>query len=208
MRKRTEVARSKPAKRGLGEGPLALQRREREQGEGGRLHKGHKTLLPEQALHRSQDRLRSAGSPPHPVPSPPRGGEGTLTDAASRLRRKQARKTIANTRNLRGNQTDSERMLWHVLRNRGLGGLKFVRQRPVGRFIADFLCAECKLIVELDGSQHNGAGLAKDARRTQVLESYGYRVIRFWNFEVHQNLVGVLESILVAAFDLRVERRS
>jgi len=98
---------------------------------------------------------------------------------------------------LRVNQTDAERRLWSHLRNRGLEGHKFRRQFTVGPFIADFVCAEDMLIVELDGGQHSER-ISEDARRTVFLESLGYRVLRFWNNDVLLNTDGVLEAILSA----------
>ena len=97
---------------------------------------------------------------------------------------------------LRRNPTDAERLLWAVLRNRQLGGHKFRFQSSIGPFIVDFLCVEAMLIVEVDGSQHNES---VDARRTHFLEGEGYRILRFWNTEVIENLEGVAEVILTAA---------
>lgn len=97
-------------------------------------------------------------------------------------------------RQLRRNATDAENRLWYVLRNRSLGGWKFVRQFPVGPYIADFACREAALIVEIDGSQH--ADNEKDLSRTTFLNSEGYGVLRFWNNEVMDNRDGVLEAIL------------
>ncbi|MDO8837837.1 MAG: endonuclease domain-containing protein [Parvibaculum sp.] len=104
------------------------------------------------------------------------------------------RQNISRARSLRINRTDAEARLWLHLRNRMLGGAKFRRQVPVGPYIADFLCAEHMLIVELDGGQH--ADNPADERRTRFLESKGYRVIRFWNPDVLTNTDGVLEMIL------------
>ena len=101
-------------------------------------------------------------------------------------------------RSLRRNQTEPERHLWPKLRNRQLGGLKFRRQCPVGRYIADFLCLESKLIVEVDGESH-ASTQAADAGRTAYLENEGFRVIRFSNVEVMGNLEGVLMRILAVA---------
>ena len=81
-----------------------------------------------------------------------------------------------------------------ILRNRGLEGAKFRRQVPVGRYFADFACLEAKLIVELDGGQHD-AQADYDARRTEALEAAGWRVIRFWNNEVVETLDGVARTI-------------
>ena len=99
-------------------------------------------------------------------------------------------------RQLRRDATDAENRLWYVLRNRGLGGWKFVRQFSVGPYIADFACREAALIVELDGGQH--ADNAKDLSRTTYLNSEGYGVLRFWNNEVLQDRDGVLLAILSA----------
>lgn len=96
-------------------------------------------------------------------------------------------------RQLRRNATDAENRLWYVLRDRGLGGRKFVRQFPVGPYIADFACREAALIVELDGGQH--ADNAKDTFRTAYLNTQGYGVLRFWNGDVMQNRDGVIWAI-------------
>lgn len=95
---------------------------------------------------------------------------------------------------LRNNATDSERKLWRHLSLRQLDGLKFSRQMPVGPFICDFMCRERMLVIEVDGGQH--AESARDVRRTHILEEQGYRVIRFWNNEVLENIEGVLRVIL------------
>ncbi len=104
---------------------------------------------------------------------------------------------IATARKLRRNQTDAEFKLWLHLRNRRLSGLKFRRQVPVSGFIADFLCEEAKLIVEVDGGQH--AESASDPARTAALQAAGFEVLRFWNNDVLQNVEGVLARILEAA---------
>jgi very-short-patch-repair endonuclease len=105
------------------------------------------------------------------------------------------RKLIEHARSLRFNQTEAEARLWYHLRNRALQGSKFRRQVAVDPFIADFLCAELMLIVELDGGQHSEK-VAADARRSAYLEGLGYHVLRFWNNDVLTNTEGVLESIL------------
>jgi very-short-patch-repair endonuclease len=105
------------------------------------------------------------------------------------------RKTV-RARHLRRNLTDAEKRLWYRLNNRALGGWKFVRQEPIGSYIADFVCRECKLLVELDGSQH--AESKRDQVRDAYLGSIGYRVLRFWNHEVAENLDGVLLAIFAA----------
>jgi very-short-patch-repair endonuclease len=98
---------------------------------------------------------------------------------------------------LRRDATDAERKLWAQLRDRQLDGLKFKRQAPIGRFIADFACMEHHLIVEVDGGQHNfDANAKRDAERTAQLEAMGYVVLRFWNLDVLRNMDGVLTDIL------------
>ena len=97
------------------------------------------------------------------------------------------------SRELRRNASTAENRLWYVLRNRGFDRHKFVRQMPVGPYIADFACREIGLIIELDGGQH--ATSTTDASRTAYLNSQGYSVLRFWNNEVIENRDGVLFSI-------------
>jgi very-short-patch-repair endonuclease len=81
-------------------------------------------------------------------------------------------------------------------------GVKFRFQAPAGPYVADFLCVEAKLIVELDGGQH-GVQVEKDAARTRALEAAGYSVIRFWNNDVLVNTEGVLETIRLAVLNVR-----
>jgi very-short-patch-repair endonuclease len=95
------------------------------------------------------------------------------------------------------NATDAERMMWYLLRDRRLNGVKFRRQVPVGPFIADFASIEHRLVIELDGGQH--ADSASDAKRDAFLAANGWRVLRFWNNEAMSNREGVLELILRAA---------
>ncbi len=80
-------------------------------------------------------------------------------------------------------------------------GSHFRRQVPVGPYVADFACMAARLIIEVDGSQHGGeAGIARDRERTRWLEREGYRVIRFWNNEISENIIGILETIHIALF--------
>ena len=99
-------------------------------------------------------------------------------------------------RKLRKNQTEAEKKLWKVLRNKQLEGLKFRRQFPFGRYVADFVCNEKKLVVEVDGGQHANQGL-EDKKRTKFFEEEGYQVLRFWNNEVLVNIEGVMEIISI-----------
>jgi len=96
---------------------------------------------------------------------------------------------------LRKNQTDAERKLWRCLRARELGGFKFRRQYPIAPYIVDFICVEKRLIVEIDGGQHVTM-TELDNTRTEFLNARGYRVLRFWNNEVLQQLDAVLARIL------------
>ena len=99
---------------------------------------------------------------------------------------------------LRRDPTEPERLLWNALRARQLGGLKFRRQTAVGPYVADFLCIEAMLIVEVDGDTH-AHSRAVDAKRTAFLESQGFQVVRFSNAEVMSNMEGVLAAILAEA---------
>ena len=101
--------------------------------------------------------------------------------------------TISRARELRRNETDAEKVLRRALRA-SFPNAKFRRQVPFGPYFVDFLCFSSKLIVEIDGSQHVEAA-DYDSRRTHYLEAEGYRVLRFWNNEVLENLDGVLTAI-------------
>ena len=107
------------------------------------------------------------------------------------------RKQIKRARELRHASTEAEKLLWQKLRARQLGGAKFRRQTPIGPYIVDFASFEHRLVVEIDGGQHNTPqGRQHDLRRTAWLESQGFRVLRFWNNQVLTNLEGVLERTL------------
>src|SRR5439155_1700901 len=82
----------------------------------------------------------------------------------------------------RTHPTDAEALVWSKLRNRAFEGFKFRRQVPIGRFVADFVCYDRKLIIELDGGQH-AQSKYYDEGRTTWLNEQGFRVIRFWNHE-------------------------
>ena len=99
-------------------------------------------------------------------------------------------------RKLRRNQTNVERKLWYLLRDRRFCGFKFRRQQPIGPYVVDFICFEKGLVVELDGSQHGTDGaVAYDAKRTAFLESQGFRVMRFWNHEVNEDIEALGDAI-------------
>jgi very-short-patch-repair endonuclease len=97
-------------------------------------------------------------------------------------------------RQLRKDMTDAERWLWYELRARRFDEMKFRRQVPIGDYIVDFVCHRAKLIVELDGSQH-ALFMEKDNERTAWLNSRGYRVLRFWNYQIFEEPGVVLEAI-------------
>ena len=99
-------------------------------------------------------------------------------------------------RELRKNSTDVEKIMWQFLRGRQLLGVKFRRQHPIESYVVDFLSHEAKLIIELDGGQHNEeAELKRDAKRTEFFESKGFKVLRFWNNQVLENFEGVAQTI-------------
>jgi very-short-patch-repair endonuclease len=102
---------------------------------------------------------------------------------------------VTMARRLRRDQTNAERGLWFQLRDRRLQGWKFRRQVPVDRFVVDFLCADARLIVELDGGQH-AVRTDADANRAPILQAMGYLILRFWNDDVLKNTAGVPEEIL------------
>lgn len=99
----------------------------------------------------------------------------------------------AIAKSLRKRPTDAERFLWKYLRANQIDGLKFRRQEPIGKYIVDFVCYEKRLIVEVDGGQHSSD---RDEGRDAWLNSQGFKVQRFWNHEVLQNIEGVVHLIL------------
>jgi very-short-patch-repair endonuclease len=102
-------------------------------------------------------------------------------------------------RGLRRHQTPEERKLWARLRDRRLNGLKFRRQAPCRNFVADFLCEEGLLIIEIDGSQHaEPENIHADRARTERLNALGYEVLRIWNIDIKTNIDGVLDGTLDA----------
>ena len=121
----------------------------------------------------------------------PLAGEGGL-----RRRRRTgegARSLTGVARQLRARMTDAERKLWFALKDRRFAAFKFRRQVPIGPYIADFLCFESRLIIEVDGGQH--AESVRDVERDNWLARNEFLVLRFWNSDVLQNLEGVLTSL-------------
>jgi very-short-patch-repair endonuclease len=97
-------------------------------------------------------------------------------------------------RSLRRDMTDAEKSVRRILRLYQIDGHRFRRQVPLGRYIADFVCHGARLIIEIDGGQHQGSEPG-EAERTRFLQDQGYRVLRFWNNEVLSNLEGVRARI-------------
>jgi very-short-patch-repair endonuclease len=112
--------------------------------------------------------------------------------------RKTSRVVRTRARELRQEQTPSERMLWRALRDRAVNGLKFRRQHPLDGFVLDFFCPEAKLCVELDGGIHD-TQQERDAARTEQFQARGLHVIRFRNEEVEEDLSSVLSRIAKVA---------
>jgi len=103
---------------------------------------------------------------------------------------------ITKSRILRKKSTPQEIILWSRLRNRRLRNYKFRRQFPIGRYVADFVCLENKLIIELDGWQHKEENQERyDQERSRILKSLDYKILRFWNNEINKNLDGVILEI-------------
>jgi very-short-patch-repair endonuclease len=99
-------------------------------------------------------------------------------------------------RELRRLSPAAELILWARLKNRGLQGAKFVRSEPIGPYIADFACRSAKLVVEIDGATHStDEEIAHDGRRTAFLEAESYRVVRFSNAQVFENVEAVVNEI-------------
>lgn len=135
-----------------------------------------------------------------PIPLPPgeRPGEGVAPPAPVRPKgaAAKAKPTAAQTRRarrLRRDMTDAERRVWSHLRA-GKYGVRFRRQEPILDYTADFVCHRLRLVIEIDGGQHD-AGRNRDAPRTAALNAAGYRVIRFWNIDVFSQFEGVMDAI-------------
>jgi very-short-patch-repair endonuclease len=153
-----------------GEGSEGAQRRERTSGD-------------------KRASSEAAGSP-LPCPSPDGRGESRPTPDGTGER-------LAFARNLRKQSTKAEDLLWRRLRGSRFHGAKFRRQVPFDRHVVDFYCHAAKLVVEIDGKQHDWFA-DYDAGRTAVLEAYGVRVIRFTNEDVCGDIDSVLAGIRAA----------
>jgi very-short-patch-repair endonuclease len=104
------------------------------------------------------------------------------------------RRPIIIARKLRARETSPEQKLWEQLRNRRLEGLKFRRQVPIDRFVADFACVEIGITIELDGIQH-ASMLEADLARRKIIESYGFLELRFTNAEINERMDWVVQEI-------------
>src|SRR5687768_4768289 len=110
--------------------------------------------------------------------------------------RDHSRRLLGFAREMRHEQTDAERRMWMLLRDRKLSGFKFRRQHPIANYIVDFFCIRAKLVVELDGGQHSDpTALEYDSRRTAALNELGIRVLRFWDHDMLRDCDSVLETI-------------
>lgn len=124
-------------------------------------------------------------------------GDGSEAKPFERLAKSE--RTLSRARKLRREMSDEERIFWMLLRDRRFSGYKFRRQVPLGDYVADFVCFERELIIELDGSQHAEPEQAEfDAKRTKALEAAGFRVIRIWTSDLFKERESVLETILNA----------
>jgi very-short-patch-repair endonuclease len=98
--------------------------------------------------------------------------------------------------------TDAEKKLWWHLRRLPIDTTHFRRQATIGPYFADFACHQLRLVIEIDGGQHNEPRqIALDDTRTAYLNSLGYRVLRFWNNEVLKEIDGVMSAIYAALYD-------
>ncbi|WP_372399055.1 endonuclease domain-containing protein [Azospirillum sp. HJ39] len=152
---------------------------------------------------------QSALSRPGRGRGPAVGGEGEGLSApslANQAKRFPSPQETERARVLLGDSTEVEKMLWQKLRNGQLGA-KFRRQEPIFGFTVDFVSHDHRLIIELDGGQHAELSASHDERRTKMLEQAGFRIMRFWNTDVGDNLDGVLTMIKARLDETSVLRR-
>ncbi|MDP3112912.1 MAG: DNA methyltransferase [Thermodesulfovibrionales bacterium] len=147
---------------------------------------GYKTIadIAKERIRRVIKRLT-----PNPSPEKEGGYKDTLFKGAKPT-------LFENAGSLRKAQTEAEEKLWQALRNKKINNCKFRRQHPIGQFIADFYCHEAGLIIEVDGGYHNKADQKTyDEARTQVINDFGVKVIRFTNEEILSNLTEVVKKV-------------
>src|SRR3990172_6893613 len=123
-------------------------------------------------------------------------GMGLVGMGMGRMKGQTNRNILQNRlqRRLRNSMTDAERRLWQCLKQQQMGGFKFRRQHPFGDYVVDFVCLDAMIVIEVDGGQHM-ENPRLDAVRTASLNAAGFRVLRFWNNEILQNLEAVKVSI-------------
>ena len=115
------------------------------------------------------------------------------------------KENLEKAKELRKNMTPQERKLWNILRNHQFYGYEIRRQYPIDKYIVDFICRNKKIIIEIDGGQHNeNYALEYDKKRSVDLGKLGYKVIRFWNCDIDKNLDGVYK-ILQKEFKIDVD---
>ncbi len=102
-------------------------------------------------------------------------------------------------RELRKNMTEAEEILWKYLKKKQLDNCKFRRQHPISEFVADFYCHSTKLVIEVDGGSHNlKERKFADSERTRIMNTFGIKVLRFYNSQVINNVDEVVEIIKVS----------
>ena len=126
----------------------------------------------------------------------PLAGEGQLSRSDSRERARRVAKLRGRAKSMRSEPTEAEHHLWQMVRAHRFAGYKFRRQVPLDFYIADFVCFEHRLIIELDGGQH--AENARDEHRDRYLTQQGFRILRIWNADLFTNEEGVAELIFSA----------
>ena len=134
-------------------------------------------------------------------------GRSPQSNRWGEIKRSYTQQTLEKAKTLRQDQTDAEGLLWHYLGNKQLDGYKFRRQQPIGPYVVDFVCMSRKLVIELDGGQH-AEQHTYDKKRDEFLRGKGYRILRFWNNEVFQNCMDVLEPVYQALVDAPAQQPS
>ncbi len=115
------------------------------------------------------------------------------------------KENLEKAKELRKNMTPQERKLWNILRNHQFYGYEIRRQYPIDKYIVDFICRPKKIIIEIDGGQHNEkTAIEYDNKRNAELGKLGYKVVRFWNSDIDNNLEGVYK-ILQKEFDINAD---
>ena len=132
---------------------------------------------------------------PH-LTSPTEGGGINIKPPESSNKNPQSKNLTLHARQLRKAMTEAEKILWYYLQKKQFHNLKFQRQQIIGNYIVDFICFEKKLIIELDGGQHNETNhMESDKKRDEFLQSQGFKIIRIWNNDIFENIDSVLEYL-------------